>query len=75
MRFSMVLSVGFRISISLLWVFSWKCSRASLSIKAALLTVKTVLSEGNGIGPTTFAPVLRAVSMICWHVESMILGS
>ena len=72
---SMVFSVGETISINLLWTLISKWSLAFLSMNGEVFTAYTDLCEGSGIGPTTLAPVLIAVSKICWHVESMTLAS
>lgn len=72
---SIVLSVGEIISINLLWTLIWKWSLAFLSINGEVFIAYTLLCEGSGIGPTTLAPVLIAVSKICWQVESITLAS
>ena len=61
---STVLSLGFRISITLLWVVSSYWSLASLFTWGDIRTVNLSLAVGRGIGPETVEPVLLAVSTI-----------
>ena len=58
-------------SISRLWVWSWKCSRESLSLKGPRITVYLLRLVGSGTGPKTKAPVRSAVSTIDRAVLSM----
>ena len=70
---SMVEDVGFSTSITLLCVLSSNCSLDLLSICGPRITVNFSFLVGKGIGPTTFAPVLMAVSTILDTLRSMIL--
>ncbi len=65
--------VGLKTSMTLLWVLSSNCSRDLLSIWGPLITVNFSFLVGKGIGPTTLAPVLTAVSTIFETLKSMIL--
>src|SRR5215218_9686699 len=53
-------------SSSRLWVRISNCSRDFLSTCGERFTVKREMWVGSGIGPTTRAPVRRAVSTISW---------
>jgi len=61
---STVCCVGSKISRSRLWVLISNCSLDFLSICGDLRTQYLLIRVGNGIGPTTFAPVLTVVSTI-----------
>ena len=61
---SVVFSVAFVMSISLLCVLCSNCSLLSLYLWTALKIVTTSFSVGSGIGPETSAPVYFAVSTI-----------
>src|SRR3989344_1009012 len=74
-RDSMIFWLGFRMSIRRLCTRSSNCSLEFLSMKVERLTVYFLTSVGNGIGPTTLASFLSAVSII-WRAElSMSLWS
>ena len=61
---STVFGVGLTMSIKRLCVRISNCSRESLYLCVARITVNNERSVGNGIGPDTSAPVRCAVSTI-----------
>src|SRR5262249_362604 len=66
----MVLPVGWRMSMSRLWVRISNCSRDFRSMCGLRRTVYRSMRVGSGIGPCTVAPVRCAVSTISWAVRS-----
>src|SRR5213594_3657300 len=63
-RASIVSGVGSMISMSRLYVRISNCSRDFLSAWVERCTVHLLIRVGNGIGPTTLAPVRFTVSTI-----------
>src|SRR5262249_11423296 len=70
MSWSIVFGVGLRMSIRRLCVLTSKCSRESLSLNGLRVTQYTFFSVGRGTGPVIVAPLLWAVSTICWADRS-----
>src|SRR3954454_23205284 len=67
---SIVFGVGLRMSMRRLCVRTSKCSRESLSLNGLRITQYTFFSVGSGTGPVIVAPLLCAVSTICWADRS-----
>src|SRR3954468_11690259 len=57
-------------SMRRLCVRTSKCSRESLSLNGPRITQETFFSVGRGTGPVIVAPLLCAVSTICWADRS-----
>src|SRR3989344_2327651 len=74
-RDSIIFGLGFMISTRRLWTRSSNCSLESLCTKVDLFTVYFLISVGRGIGPTTSASFLFAVSIICLQELSISLWS
>ena len=72
---SIIFGVGASMSIILLWVLISNCSREFLSMNELLLTVYREMVVGSGVGPSTIASCLMAVSIICFTLMSNILCS
>jgi hypothetical protein len=66
---------GFNTSINRLWTLISYCSRAFLCTKLERFTVYLRISVGSGTGPTTSAPFLTEVSIICLTELSIIFAS
>ncbi len=69
------LGEGLRMSVKRRCTRISNCSREFLSMNELLLTVYREMVVGSGVGPSTIASCLMAVSIICFTLMSNILCS